>query len=245
MKRIYKLTIGTTTAFAIAAASITPAWALFGLPSIVFDPKAIVQTTAMVAKATAQLKELTNIYSNAVKQVNSLTSHSGFGALLNGVLEQDLRRFTPASWNDTMDVLTTSLPASVANLKSAYGNLKSTYNITNGAALYPTDTRLAGIHDHDLKAALAAASVATGAYDQTTDRATRVEKLMAKIDTSTDIKASADLQNRIQGENVTAMNDLIRVLAAQTQVSASQQQTQNLDREFAAQFSTYTDRDPL
>jgi hypothetical protein len=245
MKRIYKWTIGATSALAITAASVTPAQALLGLPSIVFDPKAIVQTTALVAKASAQIAQLTKLYSSAVQQVNSLTSHSGFGVLLNGVLEKDLRRFTPTSWNDTMDVLTTSVPASVGNLKSAYGSLKSAYNITNGAALFPTDTRLAGIHDRDVKTALAAASVATGAYDQTTDRATRVESLMAKIDTSTDVKAAADLQNRIQGENVTAINDLIRVLAAQTQVAAAQQQVQNLDREFNGSFGEFTNRAPL
>ncbi len=147
-----------------------------------------------------QLQQLQNTY-------NSLTGARGYEALLNGAAEQLALRYLP----DELSEVVTALSAEVG----AYERLISTFQ----------DGHLpAGYVNSEYRAILRriATFKATGdaTYRATTQRIGKIVQLIQAIGGTDDPKAIAELQARIQGEQVLTQNDANRLAALAYQQTA-------------------------
>jgi len=220
-----------------------------GLP--VTDVADIAQNTLTAVRTLQQYQQMLKAYQTqlqeleqAVKQVEALTGNRGIGELLNGGPYRAARRYTPATWQDTMRILEAGgLPGSAADVLAIYQSLterypiagREEYNLVNPDA----PNALAFEQRRDTNMATLAASEAS--YNQTQQRMENYESFMHSIETTPDMKAIGDLSARISAENGTALAELIRLNAIQMQQTASLQNQNLVDETNMKRQTTFAD----
>ncbi len=191
-----------------------------------------VYDAASVTRLAKQLNQMARDYQKqleqldeAIKQTSALTGTRGMGALANGALEEELRRYLPDTWQQTMDMINaTGLPGSVSGAQSLYSDLYQTYEPISGAALIPGDPAgpIAKALDRRTNTAFAAMAASEQAYNNIAARIKTYEALLAELNGTTDLKASIDLQARIAAENGIILTELMRLKTIQLQQQAAE-----------------------
>ena len=185
---------------------------------LVEDPANLAQNIEQVTHAIAQIK-------NQIRQIEAVTSHSGYGDLANGVAERALRRYAPSSWEDSLRVLQGGgLPGDAGDMANAIGALRDAYGALSpdelAAARVPDTTRQAFARSQ--AAGLLAEGVSSTAFARIEARITGIEGMLDQIERAPDIKATADLQSRITGEMALAQLDVERLQAASDALAAGE-----------------------
>jgi type IV secretion system protein VirB5 len=191
----------------------------------VYDPwnhaELVTQFNQMVKSYQQQLQQL----QQQIQQTGALTGTRSMGGLLNGTAEADLRRYLPPDWQTTLAMGgATGLTSSATRTQNLYSGYYRTYVPISGAVAIASDPTgpLATALDRRTETTYASMAAAEQSYNATTPRVSTYEALLKQVDATTDLKASIDLQSRINAENGLAINELVRLNSLQVQQKASE-----------------------
>lgn len=201
--------LGCSTAVALLVAPATA-------QQIVEDPANLAQNVLQAARAVEQIR-------NQVRQIEAATSHSGFGALADGVAERALRRYAPPSWEDALRTLEAGgLPGDAGDLGATIEDLRGRYGSLDGDEIDALRAP-APMKDAFARAqasGLLAESLSSAAFAQIGGRIDGIELMLSQIETAPDIKAAQDLNARISGELALVQIEVLRLQAARDALDA-------------------------
>lgn len=165
-----------------------------GIP--VFDAANVMQAITSVQQLKAQLEQQKQIY-------QAMNGSRGMGNLLN---DPALKSYLPADWQKVYDQLTAG---GLAGLSGSAAEIRKANQIFDCARLQAPNSRYqcevqAGKVAHDTAFGLAA-------YQQSVKRVDQIEALMRRINDTSDAKAIAELNARLQAENALIQNEQIKL----------------------------------
>lgn len=212
MKRLFRI---MAAALVIGASSQAQA----GIP--VIDGANLAQAVQQVVswgkqytQMAQQYTQLVNTYNQAVKTHNTLNGARGMESLVNNPA---LRRYLPNEWNQVMNLL--NAPGGYTGLQGKINGIRSAAQITGieDTGLDPNSATAKAFIGAQNQAAMNRALSEEG-YKQASDRITSIQTLIDKVGDAPDAKDVADLQARIQAEQVMVQNELVKLhLMAQLQ----------------------------
>ena len=205
-------------AILLALALISGGVSASGFP--VIDIANLMQALQEYMQLTAQLEQLQQQYAQMQQQYQSLTGSRGMGNLLNSGVEQQMRQYAPASWQQSLQVLQQGgLPGNAADVASAAQRFAQNQGLTQtGTQVYPGSPADAQAYTASTSTAAAAAGLSEAAFNQTQARMQRVQQYLAQINSTPDLKASLDLNARLLAEVNESLTQMIQLQAAQVQV---------------------------
>jgi type IV secretion system protein VirB5 len=232
------LSARTARALCLAAFSFMPAVASAqGIPTL--DIQGIIQDTLQNLKLAQQLEQQVKTYEKQVEQLsvaleqrNALLGSRGLAALANGPLERSARRATPPTFEELLRLSEATGVPGAELLRTLFLARQRELNLVPASSLGPAGTanRTAAAYERSRSSALANLAMSEKVYNDSTQRVNTYETFIAQIDRTPDLKASADLQSRIQAENGLLMNELLRVLATNSAASSAQQANELVSR---------------
>jgi type IV secretion system protein VirB5 len=205
MKRLFK---GLATALVIGGANQAQA----GIP--VFDAASVAQSVQQVVawgkqygQMAQQYTQLVNSYNQAVTTHNSMNGVRGMASLVNNPA---LRRYLPNEWSQTMNLLNS--PGGYTGLQSKINGIRSAAQITSieDTGLDPNSAAGRAFVGAQNQAAMNRALSEEG-YKQASDRIASIQSLIDKVGDAPEAKDVADLQARIQAEQVMVQNELVKL----------------------------------
>lgn len=179
------------------------------------------QLDSMSRDYQKQLEQL----DQAVKQANAMTGPRNMGSLNNSTLESELRRYLPTTWQETMHMMNAQgLGSAGVGTQSLYNSLTQTFKPLPGSEFLPDDPSgpIAQALDRRNNTTYAAMAASEQAYNNISTRIEAYENMLEELNSTTDLKASVDLQSRIAAENGMILNELIRLQAMQMQQKAAE-----------------------
>lgn len=239
------------TSMTVALLLLTTNVSATGIPTV--DVANIVQTTTTALNSAKQYAQLVESYKRqfeelqeAIKQVEAITGNRDISGLLNGTVEREIRRYVPADWETTLDVLANGgNPGSAADVKAYYDKIAERLNLPD-AKTYSSDD--AGVateigEDYEIlsESVIATSAISDANFANTPDRIANYESLIGQIDATVDIKASSDLNTRVAAENGIMQAEIIRMLSVQAKQDAVQNESDLLK---AKRVSEMTRLDP-
>lgn len=205
---------------------------LFSLASASFAQIPVTITTSIpdVINQIQIMAQWKNQYDQMVGQVTqmkqqyeSMTGSRGLGQIMNNPA---LRTYLPDQWTGIYDKV------KGGNLAGISGVASSIYSAEG------FDANATGGRKRQNEIMAANKAMTMRAYDQTLARLNNINALMAQADSTQDVKAAADLQNRVAAENAMIQNEQIRLnLAAQLQVAEAKLADAQRAREFDNKFA--------
>ena len=122
----------------------------------------------------------------------------------------------------------TGLTGSGEGTQSLYNGYYTTYAPVTGATAITRDPAgpIAQALDRKTETTYSSMAASEQSYNSVTPRITTYETLLKQVDTTTDLKASVDLQSRISAENGLTLNELLRLNAIQVQQKAAEDNQQ-------------------
>lgn len=211
-----------------AALSLSASPAFAGIP--VIDLAAITQAIMQVKSWGQQASDMVNQIKNMENQLNAIKGGRGMGLLLN---DPSVRQAMGPDFLTTFDSLR-SLGAggASASAKSIYDAIKTFDCTKQFLTAGPARTRC------EANAMIVPSNLAmlNDSLEKSKKRTTELQKLIDQVDGASDVKAAADLQNRIQAEmallqNEKTLMDLMRAqMEAQAQLTAQQNRELGLKR---------------
>ena len=198
----------------------------------VTDVASLVQQVQQVAAWAQQYTQMVDQITNQVREIaqlkatfDAMTGDRGMAALLNGPLDQIARRYLPADVNQILDLYNGTIVPGYSALSSRIQALRSSIS-TLPPGYFPSGSQLEGQLNGVLDALGAQRVIAEQAYGAVTARTTNVENLIATIASATDPAAIAQLQARIQAEQVLAQNEANRIALLQYQQVTQQREAE-------------------
>ena len=194
-----------------------------GLPT--FDAANYMQAVRELQHMQQLITKAEQEISRLDSQLEALTGPRGMGTLLNDLSQQNIRRFAPQKWQDTLEILNSgSNPGSLSELQGSYTQKHNMFqhiegSDVNAAPAYKTNIET---YDNARSAALGSMALSETSFNHNHGRITNYEQLLSEIDSALDAKAAADLANRIAIENGFTAAELIRLQATQIQLNAAQ-----------------------
>lgn len=186
-----------------------------GIP--VFDAANVVQAIQSVQQLKAQLDEQKRIY-------QAMNGSRGMGTLLNN---PSLKNYLPQDWQKVYEQLS---KGDLSGLTGSAAEIRKSSTLYECAKLTSANSRIMCAR----QAGKVAQDKAYGldAYQQAQSRISQIEGLMSKINATTDAKAIAELNARIQAENALIQNEQIKLQMFQylSQVEDRAIQQQNYER---------------
>lgn len=177
---------------------------------------------ATMKKWVDQLQFMKNQVEQMKSQYDSMTGTRGLGQIMNNPA---LRTYLPDQWTGIYDKVKGGNLAGISGVASS---------IYSAEGFDPTAT---GGRKRQNEIMAANKAMTMRAYDQTLARLNNIKSLMAQADATQDVKAAADLQNRVAAENAMIQNEQIRLnLAAQLQVAEAKLADAQRAREFDNKF---------
>lgn len=170
-----------------------------GIP--VVDVAALVQAVQQVMTAYEQLTELQNQLKQAERAYDAVTGTRGMSALLDNPA---LRSYLPTDMQSILE----GLDGDIDKYRSMGRLLEN--DRWQKAAMQAAEI----LENAEVSAATDLANSET-VYERAGDRIDEYQDFVDEIDGATDPKAIADLQARIQAENVFLQNEIIRLQAMQ------------------------------
>jgi len=186
--------------------------------------------TGMAAKQALQYAKQLEQYYTQLQQLKNQSGSTGMGALVSKASDAS-RNWAPASWQDSLKMIQSGInPGSGSGngmVSSAVNALKSSQNVKFSDAVYKNreglNKRGADYYDLNTGTALNAMGVSDVAYSTADERTANIETLSDQIDQQVTEKGAIDLQNRLAAQQLHQQNQMIQLLAAQTQSQATQQ----------------------
>lgn len=194
---------------AISVATSSLAHAQIPVTDVANLAQNIQSVTHAVTQITNQLNQLTELQKQVTQLTNTysaLTGNRGLGTVANTATDQAMRRYLPTS-STNLEGLTGSasvsgygsLQSQIAAAKSAISSLPAGFFPGGSAAQASLDKWLGELAKQQ--------TVGAAAYDNANSRIPVVENLISTIGVATDPKAVAEIQARIQAEQVIAQNE--------------------------------------
>jgi type IV secretion system protein VirB5 len=178
-----------------------------------------VQTMAQWAK---QYQQMIQQITHMKNQYDAITGTRGLGQILNNPA---LRNYLPDQW---------------ANIYDQVRNGQLQGLSTKATSIYAAegfDPHATGGRKRQLEILAANKAMAMQAYDATLQRVQNINALMQQADATNDMKAAADLQNRMAAENASIQNEQVRLnLAMQLQQAELQLADQQRSAEFSSKY---------
>jgi type IV secretion system protein VirB5 len=184
---------------------------------LVLDKAGLIQAVQQVKTAYKQLTELQSQLKQAERTYEAMTGPRGMAALLDN---PELREYLP---EDMADVLS-ALNEDVDNYKKANRLLK------DGAWQDAAMQAAKWLDDKETSAATDLAN-SEKAYRKSGERIEQYRDFVDEIDESQDPKAIADLQARIQAENVYLQNEIVRLQSLQMAQAAKREMQEVRERQ--------------
>lgn len=165
-----------------------------GIP--VFDAANVMQAIASVQQLKAQLEQQKQIY-------QAMNGTRGIGNLLN---DPALRSYLPADWQKIYDQLSTG---GLSGLSGSAAEIRKATKVFDCEKLQDANSR----YQCEVQAGKVAQDKAFGlaAYEQSVKRVDQIEALMRRINDTSDAKAIAELNARLQAENALIQNEQIKL----------------------------------
>jgi type IV secretion system protein VirB5 len=165
-----------------------------GIP--VFDAANVMQAITSVQQLKAQLEQQKQIY-------QAMNGSRGMGNLLN---DPALRNYLPADWQKVYDQLSSG---GLAGLSGSAAEIRKATKVFDCERLQTPNSR----YQCEVQAGKVAQDKAFGlaAYEQSVKRVDQIEALMRRINDTSDPKAIAELNARLQAENALIQNEQIKL----------------------------------
>ena len=194
-----------------------------GIP--VYDASSFGQMITQIESMSKDYQKQLEQLDQAVRQADALTGPRNMGYLNNSSLESELRRYMPATWQQTMNMMDAQgLGSAGMGTQSLYSNLTDIFRPLPGSEFLPDDPSgpIAQALDRRNSTTYAAMAASETAYNNIPNRLDAYENMLDELNNTTDLKASIDLQARISAENGMILNELIRLQAMQMQQRAAE-----------------------
>ncbi|WP_075790596.1 P-type DNA transfer protein VirB5 [Massilia putida] len=208
-------------AAAVSTIVATPAYAQWTV-NVNSDIPATMNQIQTMAQWAKQYGQMVQQITHLKNQYDAITGTRGLGQILNNPA---LRNYLPDSWANIYD-----------QIKS--GGLPGLSS--KAAAIFAAegfDSHATGGQKRQLDILAANKAMAMQSYDATLARVQNINLLMQKADATNDMKAAADLQNRMAAENAAIQNEQVRLnLAMQLQQVEMQMADQQRSSEFASKY---------
>jgi type IV secretion system protein VirB5 len=208
------LSAAMTVVLIASATPVQPTWAS-GIP--VFDGAGVAQAVQQVKAAHQQLTQLQSQLRQAERTYKAMTGTRGMAALLDN---PELHDYLP---EDMVDVLS-ALSEDVDKYKKAGRLLKD--EAWQDAAMEAAKW----LDEQETSAATDLAN-SEKAYRKSGERIDQYRDFIDEIDESSDPKAIADLQARIQAESVYLQNELVRLQSLQMAQAAKREMQEIREKE--------------
>jgi type IV secretion system protein VirB5 len=211
-----KLVRSTALTLALAATAIAPNTArASGVP--VFDASTFGQAVKQIIEMGKQLLEMEKQTGKLEDIIADLTGPRNMSGLLNSATEQATRRYADTDLSGFVDLASGAggLSTNADDLATAAQGIISTYGLRPGAEMIPsapTGTRAKSI-DLAQGTTLAAMTVGESAFNGSSGRLAKIEGLIGAIDGTPDLKASVDLNTRMQAQVALLLNEMLTVQA--------------------------------
>jgi type IV secretion system protein VirB5 len=172
------------------------------------------EVAKQIQEAKRQYDQLKLNYEQAKNTADALKGDRGMGLLLN---DPSVRQSLDGDFEKQFDkIRAMGSAAATAEAKAVYGAIKS----FDCAAQFPTS--IDGRKRCEARVMTIPTTVAllNDSIKRSRDRATELQKLIAQVDSAQDMKAAADLQNRIASEVALLNNEQTMMAQAQAQLRA-------------------------
>jgi type IV secretion system protein VirB5 len=219
MKSSIKVKAGVLAlAFALSAPSFA------GIPvSVMLDAPAMINQVQTLSQWAKQHTQMVSQLKQMKSQYDAITGARNLGQILNNPA---LRAYLPNEWAGIYDAVKGGKLSSITS-KAA--------KIIADEGFDPSAT---GARKRQYEVLAANKAMAMEAYDATLKRVDNINALMVQADATNDLKAAAELQNRMAAENAAIQNEQIRLnLLAQLQAAEQRLAEQQRAREFDLAFA--------
>jgi len=187
--------------------------------SIAQAVKSFTETVKLVQEAEKQVTELREQVVQLDQIIADLTGTRGMSDLLNGTAEGAQRRYADTVLGSFVDLAagTGGLSASASGLETAATAIIGEYGFRPGAQMVPSAPTGPRAKSIDLAqgTTIAAMTVGESAFNGTPSRLAAIEGLIGAIDGTPDLKASVDLNTRLQGQVALLVNEMIMLQGLQ------------------------------
>ena len=231
---------------AVLAAALPGTALAQGVP--VFDGQVLIQSILQAERALEQIDQAAKQYEKqveelrvAIEQRDALVGTRGVGALLNGADERAARRALPATLEELLRLAQAGDAPSLAELRRLYGLRSAEVDAASSSEIGRRGTadRTSRVYDRQRSTTLANLAVSEKAYNDSSRRVEFYERLLVEIDRTPDLKASTDLQSRIQAENGLTLNELVRLQAMTMATQGAERSNELAGRTNLSRFSQF------
>ncbi|MEM8820086.1 MAG: type IV secretion system protein [Pseudomonadota bacterium] len=227
-----------TTGAAVALLVAAPGGAALAQGIPVYDNANTVQAIQQVTNQLQQLEEMARDYAmqaeqyvelynqtvELVAQTRAITGSRSMGEFLNGVAQFEGRRYVPEGYDEFLDLGSSTLETA-AGAVGLVNDLRDAFDPITGAELDPNDPTgsIARAADRLTNVTYGTLAASEEVYNSITQRTEDIETMLARLNTSTDLKETADLTARIGAEQALIENETLRLRALQLQLDASEE----------------------
>lgn len=166
---------------------------------VVYDPTNWIQNLQQVQQAIQQVQEMQKQLQQAKQTYEALSGVRGLGDVFNN---PELRNYLPSDWNELYDSAASGDLAGITGAVDGIVSANSSGSIEDMSNDLRERMRRKGAVD---KAA------AMAAYDAALKRNQQIQSLLGQINQTSDPKAIAELQARIQGEQAAIQNETAKL----------------------------------
>lgn len=207
----------------VASLSLAPAAQAQWTVNVNSDVPAMIHQAQTMAQWAKQYEQMVHQITQMKSQYEALTGSRNLGQIFNNPA---LRTYLPDQWASIYDqVRNGGLPGVSSKAASIYSAEGFDANATGG-------------RKRQLDVLAANKAITMQAYESTLARVNNIHALMQQADAAGDMKAAADLQNRMAAENALIQNEQIRLnLATQLQQAEMRLAAEQRSREFANKFA--------
>lgn len=196
------LACGVFVALAVSGTTMPLPANAQGIP--VIDVSSIIQQIQQVQHMVTQIETLRSQLDQAKAQYEALTGGRGFESLARGTDYNQI----PTSWQETLAMMDGG-----GNISGLARSIRDQASLIDTGLLDQVDAITRGMHDSNFDSAASHLANAGEAYDSAATRFTRLQQLMDAIPQAQDMKGIADLQTRIQAEQLMLQNQHIQLQA--------------------------------
>jgi type IV secretion system protein VirB5 len=208
---------------AIIGAAISPVANAQWTVNVNSDIPAMINQAQTMAQWAKQYEQMVQQITHLKNQYDSMTGTRGLGQILNNPA---LRTYLPDQWASIYDQVRKG------QLQGVSSRATSIYSAEG------FDPNATGGRKRQLDVLAANKAITMQAYDASLARVQNINALMQQADGTGDVKATADLQNRMAAENALIQNEQVRLnLAMQLQQAEMQLAAEQRSREFADKFA--------
>jgi type IV secretion system protein VirB5 len=243
--------------FTFAALGGAPCLRAQGIP--VIDVQGVIQQALSAARALEQIQQLAKQYETQIEQLtaaqeqrDALRGSRGLGQLLNTSADQAARRALPPTVEELLRIARTGkVPRSYEEIRVLSERLARELTLEpglrgegapSGTARTSPQQRVQQQIERTRATTLANATLAEKAYQDANRRVQAYDRMLQQIDRTPDLKASADLSNRIQAENGFGLAELTRLIALQLGGTANAAANELAARENVSKLGAFNEK---